>query len=292
MHGRADSDGQHKSGRIELSVAHVAGSALAAVAAAVLASKLGVYGTILGAGVVSVVATAGGTVFQHLFRRTGEQIKEVRVQTRPTGRRWYAGPAESAEPGAPPPAPDPGEYGEPTTHGARPRVRRRHAVGAAAVFIAAMSVITGIEMFSGGPVSNVWGENRTGTTVSDSVSGSPGPKSTPGPSRRDPAAPSYGPGSSRGGDETPSPGASRGGGAGDASTAPTPDASGSSGSSGSGKGSGDGSSQDGGTGGATAPGTSEPAAPGPSRTPSGGVTEGGTDASGEATPTPGATGAP
>ncbi|MBD3006322.1 hypothetical protein [Streptomyces sp. 5-10] len=225
MHGKADSDGQHKSGRIELNVAHVAGSALAAVAAAVLASKLGVYGTILGAGVVSVVATAGGTVFQHLFRRTGEQIKEVRVQTRPTGRRRYggpagpverAGPAEPvgpvepagpAEPVAPARTPAPGEYGEPTTHGARPRVRRRHALGAAAVFALAMSVITGIEMFSGGPVSNVWGENRTGTTVSDS-------------------------------------------------------------------------------------GTSAPATPGPSRAPSGGATESGTDGSGAATPTPGATDAP
>ncbi|MFE2186175.1 hypothetical protein [Streptomyces sp. NPDC059455] len=289
MRGKADSDGQHKSGRIELSVAHVAGSALAAVAAAVLASKLGVYGTILGAGVVSVVATAGGTVFQHLFRRTGEQIKEVRVQTRPTGRRRYGGPAGPAEPVTPPPPPAPGDYGEPTTHGARPRVRRRHAVGAAAVFVAAMSVITGIEMFSGGPVSNVWGENRTGTTVSDSVSGSSGPKSTPGPVRRDPTDPSRGPGPSRGGDEPPSPGISRGGGAAGDSTAPTPDASGSSGS---GKGSGDGSGQDGGTGGATAPGTSAPATPGPSRTPSGGATEGGTDASGEAVPTPGATGVP
>ncbi|MBI0318802.1 hypothetical protein, partial [Streptomyces javensis] len=261
MHGKADSDGQHKSGRIELSVAHVAGSALAAVAAAVLASKLGVYGTILGAGVVSVVATAGGTLFQHLFRRTGEQIKEVRVQTRPTGRRRYGGAVASAEPAEaagpvepveqveqvePERTPAPGEYGEPTTHGARPRVRRRHAVGAAAVFIAAMSVITGIEMFSGGPVSNVWGENRTGTTVSDSVSGSSGSKSTPGPSRRDPSAPSRSPGSSGGGDEAPSPGTSRGGAA-DASTTPTPDASGSSGSGkGSGNGSGDGSGQDGG----------------------------------------------
>ncbi|MBI0299116.1 hypothetical protein JBE04_32830 [Streptomyces sp. PRKS01-29] len=290
MHGKADSDGQHKSGRMDLSVAHVAGSALAAVAAAVLASKLGVYGTILGAGVVSVVATAGGTVFQHLFRRTGEQIKEVRVQTRPTGRRRYAGPAE---PVAPPRPPDPGEYGEPTTHGARPRVRRRHAIGAAAVFVAAMSVITGIEMFSGGPVSNVWGENRTGTTVSDSVSGSSGSKSTPGPPRRGPAAPSQRPGSSRGGDGTPSPGASRGGGAADAPTAPTPEASGSSGSGeGSGKDSGRGAGPESGTGGTTAPGTSAPAAPGPTRTPSGGAAEGGTDGSGETTPTPGATDGP
>ncbi|MFI7290852.1 hypothetical protein ACIBRY_30035 [Streptomyces anulatus] len=61
---------------------------MAAVAAAVLASQLGVYGTIAGAGVMSVVATCGGSVFQHFFRRTGEQIREVTVQvTNPEGRQ-------------------------------------------------------------------------------------------------------------------------------------------------------------------------------------------------------------
>ncbi|WP_103534014.1 hypothetical protein [Streptomyces sp. SM11] len=61
---------------------------MAAVAAAVLASQLGVYGTIAGAGVMSIVATCGGSVFQHFFRRTGEQIREVTVQvTHPEGRQ-------------------------------------------------------------------------------------------------------------------------------------------------------------------------------------------------------------
>ncbi|MFD3786462.1 hypothetical protein [Streptomyces cyaneofuscatus] len=61
---------------------------MAAVAAAVAASQLGVYGTIVGAGVMSVVATCGGSVFQHFFRRTGEQIREVTVQvTHPEGRQ-------------------------------------------------------------------------------------------------------------------------------------------------------------------------------------------------------------
>ncbi|WP_065481416.1 hypothetical protein [Streptomyces sp. PTY087I2] len=61
---------------------------MAAVAAAVLASQLGVYGTIAGAGVMSVVATCGGSVFQHFFRRTGEQLREVTVQvTHPEGRQ-------------------------------------------------------------------------------------------------------------------------------------------------------------------------------------------------------------
>ncbi|WP_328308670.1 hypothetical protein OG432_06570 [Streptomyces sp. NBC_00442] len=73
--------------RIDLSVPQVAGSALAAVAAAVLASTLGVYGTFIGAGVVSVVATCGGTVFQHFFRRTGEQLREVTVQAKVGSRQ-------------------------------------------------------------------------------------------------------------------------------------------------------------------------------------------------------------
>lgn len=75
--------GSGKRGQLDLSVPQVAGSAFAAVVAAVLASKLGVYGTIIGAGLVSVIATCGGTIFQHFFRRTGEQIREVTVQVKP-----------------------------------------------------------------------------------------------------------------------------------------------------------------------------------------------------------------
>ncbi|WP_069169175.1 hypothetical protein [Streptomyces griseus] len=73
--------------RIDLSLPQVAGSAVAAVAAAVMASQLGVYGTIAGAGVMSVVATCGGSVFQHFFRRTGEQIREVTVHVKQPGGR-------------------------------------------------------------------------------------------------------------------------------------------------------------------------------------------------------------
>ncbi|WP_030618619.1 hypothetical protein [Streptomyces sclerotialus] len=76
-----------KEKRLDLSVPQVAGSALAAAVAAYLAGRLGVYGTVIGAGVVSVVATTGGSIFQHLFRRTGEQVKEATVSTRPRPRR-------------------------------------------------------------------------------------------------------------------------------------------------------------------------------------------------------------
>ncbi|MEU9092361.1 hypothetical protein [Streptomyces sp. NPDC048428] len=83
---KPESDIEPRERRIDLSLPQVAGSAVAAVAAAVAASQLGVYGTILGAGVMSVVATCGGSVFQHFFRRTGEQIREVTVQVKHPGR--------------------------------------------------------------------------------------------------------------------------------------------------------------------------------------------------------------
>ncbi|MGW1868129.1 hypothetical protein ACWCPS_21460 [Streptomyces mauvecolor] len=79
--------GTEEKKRIDLSVPQVAGSALAAVTAAVLASQMGVYGTFVGAGVVSVVATCGGTVFQHFFKRTGEQLREVTVQAKSGSRQ-------------------------------------------------------------------------------------------------------------------------------------------------------------------------------------------------------------
>lgn len=87
--GKESKDQEEPEGkrRLDLSVPQVAGSAIAAVVAAKLASNLGVYGTILGAGVVSAIATCGGTVFQHFFRRTGEQIRDVTVQAKPRARQ-------------------------------------------------------------------------------------------------------------------------------------------------------------------------------------------------------------
>ncbi|MEU6736031.1 hypothetical protein ABZ929_23040 [Streptomyces physcomitrii] len=88
--GRAAAEEEEESGRgrrLDLNLPQVAGGAVAAVVAAKLAANLGVYGTILGAGVVSVVATCGGTLFQHFFRRTGEQIREVAVQAKPKSRQ-------------------------------------------------------------------------------------------------------------------------------------------------------------------------------------------------------------
>ncbi|MGW2649170.1 hypothetical protein ACWC2T_30685 [Streptomyces sp. NPDC001393] len=203
--------------RIDLSVPQVAGSALAAVVAAKLASYFGVYGTILGAGVVSVVATCGGTLFQHFFKRTGEQLREATVAPRPREEVPRT----------------PGEFTEGTVYRARARGRRRQVVAAAVVFGVTMAGVTTYELVSGNTFSG-----GTGTTVGDAVTGRSHVSSTsdaPAGSGEPPVpsgtasrghAPEAGGGTTH--SSTPTPGASRGGEASEGpSPSPTPTPSGS-----------------------------------------------------------------
>ncbi|MFD4943863.1 hypothetical protein ACFVYE_38120 [Streptomyces sp. NPDC058239] len=200
---KPESDIEPKERRIDLSLPQVAGSAVAAVAAAVAASQLGVYGTILGAGVMSIVATCGGSVFQHFFRRTGEQIREVTVQvkhpgrevtvhTRETGGARFATtvqrdtdattvlrnvaddpdrtqllrPLDGTQP-LTTGRPDPDEeFSEATTHGTRIRGWKRSALGAVVVFAVTMAGITTFELVSGNDLSG-----GKGTTVGSVVRG-------------------------------------------------------------------------------------------------------------------------
>ncbi|WP_405923737.1 hypothetical protein [Streptomyces sp. NBC_00035] len=212
--------------RLDLSVPQVAGSAVAAVVAAKLASYFGVYGTMLGAGLVSVVATCGGTVFQHFFKRTGEQIRDVTVQAKPKSQQ----------------APAAGEFTEGTVYRARVRSWRRPVVAAALVFGVTMAGITTYELVSGRSFS---GDGRS-TTVGDAFSGSgsnstsePGTSSTSSTSGTSGTTPSAGSssaepsgGSSAGATQddggattpTPTPSSSATPQAGDDTPAPTPSA--------------------------------------------------------------------
>ncbi|MGW3173025.1 hypothetical protein [Streptomyces sp. NPDC001153] len=203
--------------RIDLSVPQVAGGALAAVVAAKLASYFGVYGTILGAGVVSAVATCGGSLFQHFFKRTGEQLREATVTARPRGQV--------------PPAP--GEFTEGTVYRAGVRSRRRPVVAAAVVFGVTMAGVTTYELVSG----NAFSGGR-GTTVSDAVTGRSSHSSTsdapagsgdaPPPSRIPSRAHAPDAGGGTAHSATPTPGDSPGGQAGGGpSPSPTPTPSGS-----------------------------------------------------------------
>ncbi|MFF7199414.1 hypothetical protein [Streptomyces sp. NPDC008141] len=171
MHQKPDTGAQRTEEggqRLDLSVPQVAGSALAAIAAAVLASQLGVYGTIIGAGLVSVVATCGGSVFQHFFRRTGEQIRDVTVQAKPKGRQVPLPPADDATQMLRQVHRDEAreEFSAASTHGTRVRGWKRPLVAASVVFGVAMLGITGYEVASG---SELGGGN--GTTVGSAVRG-------------------------------------------------------------------------------------------------------------------------
>ncbi|MHA5051226.1 hypothetical protein [Streptomyces sp. SD15] len=175
MREKSDVEEEPKKKRVDLSVPQVAGSAVAAVVAAKLASYFGVYGTILGAGVVSAIATCGGTVFQHFFKRTGEQIRDVTVQAKPRTEQ----------------APAVGEFTEGTVYRARVKSWKRPVLAAALVFGVTMAGITTYEMVSGQSFS---GDGKS-TTVGDALKGSgssagsgSGSTSEPSTSRTTPTA--------------------------------------------------------------------------------------------------------
>ncbi|MFA3875946.1 hypothetical protein ABS735_20045 [Streptomyces sp. MMCC 100] len=186
----ADVSSKGESRRIDLSVPQVAGSALAAVVAAKLASSFGVYGTIVGAGLISVVATCGGSVLQHFFKRTGEQIRVKRtvatvrigggtasvpaaVRAPAPGRASASGPASGSGSGS-----ASGDFTEGTVYRARSRGWRRPVVAAALVFGVTMAGITVYEVASGqnlsGGHSTTVGSAFTGHNKSASDSGESG----------------------------------------------------------------------------------------------------------------------
>jgi hypothetical protein len=153
-----------------------------------------VAGTVLGAGVGSIIATISTALYQHSLQRTNATLKKVvpvpTVVVRQTpGRR-----SEPADPTAVPDlaAPEPAEGS--TAPKARPRWARL-AVAAAVVFVVALGSITALEMFVGGSLSSlVRGGDRNGTTIGGVVR--PGPDtdtpevtpSTPAPTSSSPAA--------------------------------------------------------------------------------------------------------
>ncbi|MFE9427273.1 hypothetical protein ACFYNO_30375 [Kitasatospora sp. NPDC006697] len=266
--------------RIDLSMAQVAASALATVAGAVLASGLGVYGTIAGAAVVSIGATCGGAVFQHLFRRTGEQLREV--TDRSPNRTANGLRQVPVVDGAPPAAwrndhePEPGNsWNESPVRRARRRwTWKGYAAISALVFVLAMAPIVVVELATGQNMHAITsGQDGGGTSILPGLttggSGATTPQRGPAPAER-PAPPagsaSAGPSSppSGGPSSTPTPSTSP-------SSSPSPSASGS-------------------TGTPSAPATTgTPSAPAtPSDTPSARPSTGGTADAGSAPPAPAA----
>ncbi|WP_406063002.1 hypothetical protein OG462_32160 [Streptomyces sp. NBC_01077] len=235
---KAEKEGGRR--RIDLSVAQVSGSALAAVMAAKLASTLGVYGTILGAGVISVIATCGGPLFQHLFRRTGEQVRDATAAAKPKGRQVPLAPGPQDDRtlmlGTVAPLPYDEEFGTATTHGTRVRGWKRPAIAAALVFGVTMAGITTYELVSGQDFSGKQGTTTFGSVVRGG--GGSGQEAPPAEDKYPSPTPSGSAEGTRGPDDgagspstgsTPTPGEQGGGQNGTATPSPEPTPSGSTG---------------------------------------------------------------
>ncbi|MGR6967939.1 hypothetical protein ACU610_26120 [Geodermatophilus sp. URMC 61] len=155
----------------QLSATQVAAGALAAVSSAVVASFFGLAGTLIGAALASVISTVSAALYSSSLQKTNEKLRRARGQL--TGRQsrveeTRVAPAATADPVTKvlPAHLDPRRAPE-----RRPRPRwAKVAVYAAAVFVIAMGIVTGIEFIGQKPVSAlVSGTETSRTTTIDAI---------------------------------------------------------------------------------------------------------------------------
>lgn len=175
---------------LDLSVVQVVASTLAAVGGALMASLLGVHGTIVGAAVVSTSATTGAAVFQHLFRRTGEGIRgrmAVGGAPRTPGEERAGHRADAQEAFGPPTdATVTGEHSgtmavpdQRDGVGRKPRGWKTYTLTTGLVFVLAMGVVTTVELIAGKPVAAVVkNEPGSGTSIGGGSTGTPSPSTS------------------------------------------------------------------------------------------------------------------
>ncbi|MGC0420320.1 hypothetical protein [Embleya sp. AB8] len=180
--------------RIDVNVVQVVGSALAAISSAFLLSTLGVAGTVIGAALASVVATVGSALYVHLFRRTGEQLREVLVQPNEGGPGPLPGTLDprpaAAETMVLPvggyewiePAATGADEVEPASDGPERVWLARSLIGAVLVFVVAMGVVTLAETAIGRSFASLFGHGGgSDSTISRIVDNKPARHETPRP---------------------------------------------------------------------------------------------------------------
>jgi hypothetical protein len=144
-------------------ISQVAASALAAVTAALLGSTMGVAGTVIGAGVASVVSTVGGVLYLRSIQRTRDSMLLVRSRVVARAGSTTVTVTEPASDGKPS-----GDGEDEEQAQEQPRSRRRTVatavVGSLVAFVLGMAVVTGMEWLRGEPFSG--GE---GTTLGEIV---------------------------------------------------------------------------------------------------------------------------
>jgi hypothetical protein len=188
--------------RFDVTGTQVCASTLASVSAAVVASFFGVAGTVGGAAVVSVIATAGSAVYSHGIRQTGAKLQHTQADrlTRPL-RSWQRlgatretddpdangarEPAVSATSAHQMPGPDH------STSGWKEWLSQRRwgvALGVAIVFVASLATVTLIELVGQQPLASITGNEPSGSTSIGSLFDD-SPPDTPGdaPTATDPS---------------------------------------------------------------------------------------------------------
>ncbi|WP_410655689.1 hypothetical protein [Amycolatopsis sp. lyj-112] len=154
-----DIEKTEKQGRI----VQVLAAALAAVTAALLGSTIGVAGTVLGAGLASVITTLGGELYLRSLQRTRDAAVKAREVLTVPGRRRVLDPAEQETVRLTPP--DGEEEGEKPERKFKPRWAVIAGVSVAA-FAVAILAITGFE----GATGKTFGGGN-GTTIGKIVGG-------------------------------------------------------------------------------------------------------------------------
>src|ERR687894_204013 len=147
---------------VQLSATQVAAGALAAVSSAVVASFFGLAGTLIGAALASVISTVSAALYSNSLQKTNEKLRRARGQV--TGRLSAADETEvaSAAPAAPATQVLPAHLDPRRAPARRSRPRwTKVAVYAAAVFVMAMGIVTGIELIGQKPVAALVGGTET-----------------------------------------------------------------------------------------------------------------------------------
>lgn len=148
----------------ELRVSKLLAGGLAAISGAVVASRIGVEGTLTGAALTSIFVAVATALYSHSLTLAHGRMRRVLVHR-------AGGDADTGQPAA------------------RPIRWQRVAVAAAVVFVIAVGAITAVEAVAGQPLASLFGNRpRPGASTSIGVVASGNRGSTP-PATQPPGTP-------------------------------------------------------------------------------------------------------
>lgn len=163
----------------------IAGGALAAVTTAALGSRLGYAGTLVGAGIASVLAAFASTLYTKGLERTRDGVRKIVLRDADGETTVITVPADDERETAVQPAIEPAGPAHRNSGWKRPLAVFGGVVATAAVtFVVAMGLVTGWEFGTGKSL-----DGRNGTTIGQASNSKPTAKPTPSPSATPTARP-------------------------------------------------------------------------------------------------------